>query len=256
MRVDYHVHALGHLEYTHSQNHLRDIFQAAEKAGLQEIGLADHDEYADHFQLSVIRKTAADFPALQVRQGVEVDYRPERETEIRRLLSSFPYDYAIGSVHSVDEWPFDHPDYRDGYHRWDVDELYKAYYEAVAQAAQSGLFDIIGHLDLIKVFGFRPVRNRISLAQPALESIRDNGLCVEINSNGWYKPVQEVYPEETLIAVCIDMGIPLTTGSDAHSPQHVGRDLNRIEDLLCRLGAGTLTVFQKRSPRSVGIGPE
>ena len=173
MKVDYHVHALGHLEFAHTADHLERVLMAARQAGVQEIGLADHDEYAAHFRLSEVQEVAARFSELQVRQGVEVDYRPEREEEICTLIEKHAWDYVMGSVHTVDGWPFDHPDFQDGYKDWDPDELYKAYYHVVAQAADTGLFDLIGHLDLIKVFGCRPRGSRLALAMPALSAIRD-----------------------------------------------------------------------------------
>jgi len=254
MKVDYHVHALGHLEFAHTAAHLERVLTAAREAGVQEIGLADHDEYAKHFCLSVVQEVAACFPDLQVRQGVEVDYQPEREEEIRTILDHHPWDFIIGSVHTVDGWPFDHPDYREGYDRWDADELYKAYYRGIAQAADTGLFDIIGHLDLIKVFGCRPRADRLALARPALEAIRDLGLCVEVNTNGWYKPVGEVYPEEQLLQESQKLGIPVTTSSDAHSPDQVGRDLDRARIFLHKAGYKTVTTFQHRQSWQVPMG--
>ncbi len=253
MKVDYHVHALGHLEFAHTAGHLERVLLAAQQAGVQEIGLADHDEYSEHFRLSAVQEAAALFPDLQVRQGVEVDYRPGREEEIRNLIVQYDWDYVMGSVHTVNGWPFDHPDFQDGYDRWDADDLYQAYYDTVAQAADSGLFDLIGHLDLIKVFGCRPRGNRLALAMPALTAIRDNGLCVEVNTNGWYKPVQEVYPELSLLQTCQQLGIPVTTGSDAHTPEQVGRDLDRARSLLVRAGYAQVTVFEKRRSRQVSL---
>jgi histidinol-phosphatase (PHP family) len=88
---------------------------------------------------------------------------------------------------------------------------------------------------------------------PALTAIRDCGLCVEVNTNGWYKPVQEVYPELPLLQACQKMGIPVTTGSDAHTPAQVGRDLDRARSLLVQAGYDQLTVFEKRRPRQVPL---
>ena len=254
MKVDYHVHALGHLEYAHTVEHVEQVLAKAIAEGLQEIGLADHDEYAPHFRLEAVREAAERFPDLEVRQGVEVDYRPERETDIRLFLTAHPWDFAIGSVHTLGGWLFDHPDHREGYDHWDADELYKAYYHGVVQAADSDLFDIIGHLDLIKVFGCRPRGDRMILARPALEAIRDHGLCVEVNTNGWYKPVGEVYPQVELLHECQKMGIPVTTGSDAHTPAQVGRDLDMARILLQQAGYKTVTTFKQRQSRQVPLG--
>jgi hypothetical protein len=86
--------------------------------------------------------------------GIEADYRPGTVTEVQGLLENYPFDYVIGSVHFLEDWGFDDPRHIDEYRGRDVDSLWAQYLELVGDAAESGLFTILGHLDLIKKFGF------------------------------------------------------------------------------------------------------
>ncbi len=120
---------------------------------------------------------------------------------------------------------FDHPDYQALYSRWDINELYRTYFSLIGELARSGLFDIVGHFDLIKVFGYRPAGPVLPLAAPALQAIREAGLTVEVNTRGGYKPCAEIYPATELLQECFSLGIPATLGSDAHEAEEIGRDL-------------------------------
>jgi histidinol-phosphatase (PHP family) len=244
--ADYHVHLLGHGEGRLTAEYLAEFVQRARSQGLEEIGLADHDDF-----LEVLRPLFAsrdggwpsDYP---VRLGLEVSYRAGREEEIRRLAREFRFDYLIGSVHDLDGWPFDHPDYVEGYAGRDADELYRRYFSAVVRVAESGLFDVIGHLDLIKVFGCRSRRPASELAEAALEAVRTQGLAVEVNTAGLFKPAGEIYPGPELLRACFDRGIPITFGSDAHRPEEVGRSFAQAAELARRAGYRRYVRFRAR----------
>ncbi|MDI3538170.1 MAG: histidinol-phosphatase family [Bacillota bacterium] len=252
--VDYHIHTLGHDSFHQSDEELALYCQTALSRGLKEIGFAEHDYYRPHFDPERFQLQAKRFPRLVVRVGVEVDYVPGREAEIRAFLREWPFDFVIGSVHQVDGFSFDVDTNIPQYADWETTDLFRRYYACVAQAAASGLFDIIGHLDLIKIFNFVPPQDAINLALPALAAIADAGLCIELNTNGRHKPAHDFYPTQALLEECSRLGIPLTLGSDAHRPQDAGRDIHLAATLAWRAGYRKIAIFSNRRRFLVPLG--
>lgn len=244
--LDLHVHLLGHMDRFATRENIRNYLEQARVKKIRQIGFADHDQYWDQLDLPLIREVALEYPDLQVRVGLEVEYNVEQEQSISRMIKSFEFDYIIGSVHEIGGWGFDYPSEEEVHYQQDSDELYSRYFSLVEKAACSGFFSIIGHFDLIKIFKVRPNTDVRILAARSLEAIKDNGLVVEINTNGRYKPVKEFYPEIKLIEEMKKMEIPFTLGSDAHEAGMVGRDLWEASKLLKSLGVRDLKGFKNQ----------
>lgn len=244
--LDMHVHLTGHEDRLATAENIQEFLGQAQKMGLREIGFADHDYYYQDLNLPLIRKVAAKYPDLRVSIGLEVDYRPEEEGKIKALLAKFPFDFVIGSVHEFNGWAFDLPGEEPRHRQRDADEMYKEYFSWVERAATSNLFTTIGHFDLIKIYGIRPSADVLDIANRALTKIQENGLVMELNTAGRYKPVGEYYPENKIIQEIQRRGIPLTLGSDAHRAGHVGRDLDKAAQLLKNMGIKELVGFKQR----------
>ncbi|MBI4279210.1 MAG: histidinol-phosphatase HisJ family protein [Armatimonadetes bacterium] len=172
---------------------------------------------------------------LPVKMSMEWDYVPGHEAEVERHIRAYPWDYAIGSVHYIpgnpdghtgEWWGFDHPDFRAEWERRDVMEAYRAYFRLIQQAAHTGLFHVIGHVDVIKVFGHRPAADLTDLYEETAAVLATSGVCVEVNTAGLHKPVDELYPAPPFLAILRRHGVPVVTSSDAHDPEHVGRDFD------------------------------
>lgn len=243
--LDLHVHLLGHKDREANRANIRAYLDAAAQRGLKEIGFADHDYYWEEMNLPLICEVAKEYPHLQVRIGIEAEYRPHEEERIKNLLAQYPFDFVIGSVHEFDGWIFDIPEEEHSHYEKNADEFYARYFEVVTLAAKSGLFTTIGHLDLIKVFGARPAKDILTLADEALTAVAEEGLVLEVNTNGRYKPVGEFYPERRLMAEIQRRGIEFTLGSDAHSAENVGRDLEEAGGILSEIGVRTVVGFSK-----------
>lgn len=243
--LDLHVHLLGHNDRDANRENIRAFLDEASRRGLKEVGFADHDYYWDQMNFPLIREVANDYPNLKVRIGLEAEYRPYEEGRIKNLLAQFPFDFVIGSVHEFDGWAFDYPEEEVMHWKKDADELYSRYFEVVTLAAKSGLFTTIGHFDLIKVFGVRPLKDILTLADEALTTVAEHGLVLEVNTNGRYKPVQEFYPERRLIEEIQRRGIEFTLGSDAHCAENVGRDLEEASQLLRQIGVQSVVGFSR-----------
>lgn len=247
MLLDYHVHAVAHGEFEYTYEWISKFLKKACLLGLQEIGFAEHDEYRDQVDYELIDKLQNEFPDLQIRCGLEVDYIPGREREIQGFLAEKDYDFVIGSVHFIDGWGFDHPDFRQGFYNKDIDEIYASYFSLVRSAVESGLFDIVGHLDLIKIWGHRPRQQDISFySEPLLNCVKEHGTVIEINSSGMRKPVGEIYPAPEILEMMLARDIPITLGSDAHHPDQLGEGILQAVALVRKIGYRNVVKFEQR----------
>lgn len=229
--ADYHTHLA---RCGHATGTAKDIVRAAQEAGLEAVGISDHLPLLPHPDPDLAMEPAeltdyvAEVLTLQashpgfVLLGVEADYFPGRATDIAALLDSQPFDYVIGSVHYLDGWGFDNPANLAGFEGRDIDDIYRAYYETVGDAAETGLFTIIGHLDLVKKFGHRPVGDLSLALSRLMRRLSRARVLVEINTAGLRRPVKEIYPQLELLTRAREAGIGITFGSDAHHPSEVG----------------------------------
>ncbi|MDR1604350.1 MAG: histidinol-phosphatase HisJ family protein [Gracilibacteraceae bacterium] len=225
MLIDTHVHLLGHRDRPATRENIRLFLDAAVRRGLSLIGFADHEEYIEDMRPDLIREVAGEYPGLRVLVGVELDYRPGEEARLRAALRRHRFDFSIGSVHELEGRALDLTPAEADALGLAPDELYRRYFACVARAAKSGLFTVLGHIDLVKIFGVRPTLAVEELAAPALDAVAAAGGAIELNTNGRYKPVGEWYPSPALLAAAARRRIPITTGSDAHAPDQVGREV-------------------------------
>lgn len=254
MLNDYHIHALSHGEYNYTWDWLCQFVEKAQKEQLAEIGFAEHDEFRHLINFDIIRQLREQFPSIKVKLGLEVDYMRDRENEIREIEASCDWDYLIGSVHFIDGWAFDHPDYKGRFATDDIDEVYFNYFNLVKQAVEANHFDIVGHLDLVKIWGYKPGKNSLLYyAEPVLESIKDAGMAVEINTSGLRKPVGEIYPAPDIINKMKSMDIPVLFGSDAHQPEQVGMDYKKAALIAKKAGYNEIVNFSHRKAQKVKI---
>jgi len=247
MLVDYHIHVVAHGEYEYSYEWLYRFLKNARLKKFKEIGFSEHDEYLSLIDTGVIQKVQDEFPDVKIKLGLEVDYIPGREDKIKEIIASNSFDYIIGSVHFIGDWGFDHPDYKQGFEEQDIDEIYEAYFNLVNKAVESGLFDVVGHIDLIKKWGHRPKkRKNFYYIEPLLNNIKASGMVVEINNSGLRKPVKELYPGPGILEMIQALDIPVTFGSDAHHPDQLGKNLEQAISLAQKIGFKHLVTFDKR----------
>lgn len=244
--VDYHLHPIGHGEGSHGREVLMPFYDAAVKKGILELGIADHGRYYMGFDYQEIRDLGREYPDLLVQVGVELPFIPGAAQEIEAIVHRLKPDFVIGSLHHIDGWMFDHPGFFDGYSRYDVHQLYERYFSLMYELVQVDSFDIIGHLDLIKVFGFRPQGHILSYVEPVLLEIKRRDKVVELNTAGLRKPAREFYPSPTILQACQEMDIPVTLGSDAHTPDLVGSMLQEASELLKAVGYSHIATFSAR----------
>jgi histidinol-phosphatase (PHP family) len=291
MLTDYHLHLRSDsLDATAAEHFTRDnagrYREAASERGIAELGVSEHvyrftqvlDVWAHPFWRANASDDIDEYCAFvreqtDLRLGIEADFVPGAEDRMANLLQARDFDYVVGSVHFLREGAVD----MDDYSVWDSglrssEEIWRRYFESIAEAARSGLFDILAHPDLVKYWTparapadasahpsarhdrRRPQGDLRRYYEPAIEAIADTGIAVELSTAGLRKPVGEMYPSPAFLEMALEAGAPIALSSDAHRPEDVGADYAQALELLEQLGVSELCVFDGRERRLEPIG--
>jgi histidinol-phosphatase (PHP family) len=262
-----------------SDNWLEAYMVLGQKRGIKRFGMVDHlyrfDEFRDYYEKNILLDDS-DLGRLQrywldrvrigsihdflnatrkmqnkgypLSIGVEADYFPGAEVELKALLANYELDYVIGSVHFLDGWGFDNPETKEIYEQRDLLALYKYLFDHLKKAAASGIFDIIAHLDNLKVFNYRPDEQElIDLYEDVAVALKKANVATEINTGLAYRyPVKEMCPSPSFLSKLYAHGVPITLSSDSHYPDDIGTLLDEAIDLAKRTGYKEIVYFEKR----------
>ena len=270
MLIDYHVHVE---RAGPSRENMMRFVRQAQSVGVDEIAFTEHaynfvelapllprpSFLADHghgFELddylTLVGQVADELKEqgapITVRTGLEVDFLPEMHHELGKILPGLEVDLIIGSVHWIDDWGFDL-----GKSTWDGRDSEQActrYFEIAAEAARSGLFSVIGHPDIIKIYGLTAdERCRAATSRGAgvlVKAAAASGACLEVSSAGLRRPVGEIYPSMEILRMARHHDVGITMASDAHEPHEVGKDLGEVAKWARRAGYDEITRFSRR----------
>lgn len=259
MIVDLHNHTTL---CNHAKGEISEYIEKAVQCGTKYFGFSEHapmnfdHEYRVSFEQmkvyedEVLKAKEKYKDKIEILLGYEVDYIKGYMDE--RVLNA-DVDYLIGSVHFIDEWGFDNPEFIGRYENEDIDEVWQKYFNAVKEMADSKLFDIVGHLDLIKIFKFMPNKSINDIAKDALLAIKKADMVLEINMAGYRKPIAEPYPSLSLLKQAYELGIPITFASDAHKPEQVSLYSDEIVKMAKGVGYTQCAVFKKRKREFVNF---
>lgn len=236
----------------HAVGECREYVEMAMVRGIDIFGFSCHApmNHDTHYRMNLgeVDSYMAEIRTLQdeykgkidIKLAFEVDFIDKKphllESKIIALRESNAVDYLIGSVHFLNEWGFDNPAYIGDYEGKDIDSIWREYLQSIANMAQSGHFDIVGHFDLLKIFNNRPSPRVIGDIKQTLEAIKDNDMAIEINGAGLDKQIAEIYPSKDILAMACRLEIPISFGSDAHAPQKVGIHKDKMLDLARSVG--------------------
>lgn len=256
MLINYHTHTglCGH-----GTGDIKQYIEAAITAGISELGFSDHapipESYGESLSMKVddaelylheLQAKKKEYRGrIKIRAGFEVDY-PFLASFDMKYLTDARIDYLTGSCHMIGGWIFDHPAYIEEYDKRDIDDIYKVYYDTILSIAESGHFNILAHFDLVKKFGFRPSADFSTIINRIAKTAAAKDLCIEINTSGLRKPVKEIYPSDDIIKLFFENNVPLTIGTDAHSPDDVDFMLKETIEKLRQFGYRKLSGFKNR----------
>lgn len=290
---DYHVHLHPHGPYDgfgpppgeYPTGHIEAYVDAAAANGADEVGFTEHlyrcveaapvlgrfwetepladlaeqtaAFYAEDLTLSLDAYVGAVVDArdrgLPVLLGLEVDYFPDTIEAVLDLIAPYPWDFLVGSVHWVGGWAVDHADAAFEFERRGVDRAYRDYFELEAMLAASGAVDVLAHADVVKKAGYRPAEVPPELYRKVVEAAAASGTAVEVSSAGLHQAAGEIYPAPAFLSMFAEAGVPITLASDAHRPEHAGRDRASVIAAARTAGYTTRTRFRRRTPSTVPL---
>lgn len=251
MLPDYHTHTV----YSDGQDQHRSYLRQAVYSGIDEVGFSDHFTILstnwgiNQKNIPLLKeemqflKTQEELP-VSVKFGAEIDYIPGKEKEISSLISTLPLDYVIGSIHFLNNWNFDNDP--EAFKNKNIDEVYDAYFSVVRKAISSDLYDVMGHIDVIKKFAYYPSFSPYEWYKKLIRSLKSKDKVVEINTNGLNKPCREIYPDKNFVKMCFQSNIPVTLGSDAHVSNEVGQHFDQAVEMLKNIGYRKVATFTQR----------
>jgi histidinol-phosphatase (PHP family) len=273
--TDYHVHLRPDEPGTTAERHFtaanaQRYRVAAEEQGIAELGVAEHiyrfKAALDVWDHPFWRAWGTDDldaycgfvrEETDLRLGIEADFVPGREDRMANLLEEREWDFVVGSVHFLRDLSLDTPEHSIWGTGESPERVWRRYFETVAESARSGLYDVIGHPDLVKVWGQnapRPDGDLRRYYEPAVEAFAEAGVAVEVSTAGLRKPVGEIYPASAYLEMLVDAGCPIALSSDAHTPEQVGFRYEQALEMLDGAGVRELAVFERRARRMEPIG--
>jgi histidinol-phosphatase (PHP family) len=273
--TDYHLHlrsdALDATAAEHfTQANVERYRAVASERGIAELGVSEHvyrfkqslDVWRHPYWLQTARDDLDAYCGFvreqtDLRLGIEADFVPGGEDRMANLLDARAFDYVIGSVHFLRDEAVDMDDYSVWKTGRSAEEIWRRYFQTLGEAARSGLFDVLGHPDLVKVWGRErppPEGDLRRYYELAMEGIAEAGIAVEVSTAGLRKRAGEVYPAPAFLAMCLQAGAPVALSSDAHRPEDVGADYDRALELLGELGVTELCAFHRRERRLEPLG--
>jgi histidinol-phosphatase (PHP family) len=191
-----------------------------------------------------------------LKLGIEADFIPGTEDRMANLLDARDWDYVVGSIHflrsgflDMDEW--------DIWQSGDPEKVWRRYFETLGEAARSGMFDILSHPDLVKVWGSqrpRPDGDLRRFYDLAMDGIAESDVAIEVSTAGLRKPVGEIYPAPAFLEMCLEAGRPVALSSDAHVPEDLGHRYEEAVELLQSMGVTEIADFEGRQRRMVPLG--
>ena len=279
MLTDYHVHLRPDEEGSTAERYFTDANaeryrETAGERGIEELGVAEHihrfvqsldiwtHPWYRHWARDDVDEYCEFVRGAGLKLGIEADYLPGREDRVENMLGGRDWDYVVGSVHFVGDAAVDvHGE--SGWEALDIwrgadpDKVWARYFETLGEAARTGMFDILAHPDLVKVFARRvpvPDGDLRRFYDRAMEGIAESDVAIEVSTAGLRKPAGEIYPAPAFLEMCLEAGRPVALSSDAHLPEQLGYEYERALELLDGLGVSEIAVFERRTRRLEPIG--
>lgn len=275
MLIDYHLH--NHFS-PDSNADTREMLLSLQKREIRHVCFTNHaewftkgegkpgvfDEYEAMRRFETIEweleALKPEFPDMDIRMGVELDYQPHQLSEVEAFLKNTPLDYVLGCVHTLDgivvatnkniEQYFDGKTEEEAYTRFFAEQL---------KLIEWGKLDGIAHFDLIKKYGhqfygpFKPENHEEAIKQ-CLKAIKDRNMAIELNTSCLEIKCNELFPHPTILKWAVEIGIEhFTLSSDAHAADTAGKHAKKALEIAKEVGIQALTTYEKRQAKKIEI---
>ena len=261
MFADYHMHTSFSAD---ADRNPEKMIQAAIEKGLHSICITDHMD-KDYFMegkefvfdvdkyYKSIKTLAEKYKvSIDIRFGIELGLQPHLKDFSEELISKYPFDFVIGSVHTVNGKDPYFPVYYDN--RSDADAYREALQATWSSIESTDAFDVLGHMDYVVRYGKNreaeySYRNFSDEIDTILKSLIHRGKGIELNTGGWKYGLTFAHPHKDVLKRYKELGGEIiTVGSDAHIEEHIAYDFHRVSELLKQCGFEYVTEFKGRKP--------
>jgi histidinol-phosphatase (PHP family) len=255
---DYHLHTPL---CKHAEGTMDDYIRAALEKGITEVCFSDLMPFPNGFNaehrmsmedvetyMDQINLMKRKYREISVLFGIEVDYIEGYERYIEKFLDTYSFDLVIMSVHYMPKWPkgqqwvFDFE-----YTRQTLKKQCREYFNTLLKGIKTGLFDVVGHFDLVKRPRHSVLDTNAADVIRVLETIRREGMSLELNTSGLRRSIKETYPALDIVELAVNRGISIVFGSDAHRPENVGFAFDELFNTLFQLPELKLAHYQRRN---------
>lgn len=239
---DYHIHTRL---CRHASGLMEEYVQAALNLGLKDIAFTDHIPLPDNFDsahrmalnelehyVASVEKLKKKYPQMTIRLGIEADFYDGFEGFLEKTIASYPFEVVILSVHFVKGWPANNWAFSYYFPDRTYQEIYSDYLQAVLRGIETGLFNVVGHLDLIKSPHEPLLKHNYPEVTAILDKVKQHNMSVELNTSGLRKEIGQMFPHTDFLPLLAEKGIPFNLGSDAHAPHQVGYNFGELLNML------------------------
>jgi histidinol-phosphatase (PHP family) len=247
---DYHTHPQGHTVRPYTIELLQPWIDQCRAKQIRSIAFTDHDRYIGGIDFGVLDRLRELNPEIEILAGIELDNDPITSADGLRWVEQNwdRLDFVLGSVHyfSGETEMLDRAGETSQIKARGVSEAFDQYLRELEKLVSRGHIDCLAHLDLVKIHGLSPDRyDPAERFRPILEIAQKAGLAIEASTAGWRKAVGEQYPHIAILRAAVELQIPITTASDAHSHAQVAADYEKLGAVLDAAGISESVTFQE-----------
>lgn len=206
------------------------------------------DEF-DQYVALIERARQAWAGQVDIRLGLESDYYPGAEPWLKELHAKADFHHILGSVHCLLD------EYKQRYFTGNVRDFQRTYFDHLAQAAETGLFDTLSHPDLVKLVHpsqWEPTAILDDIRR-SLDRIAKTDVTMELNTSGLHKTIREMNPGRLILQEMYERDIPVIVNSDSHEPNRVAADFGPAFEMLLDVGYTETSIFLNRQRQTLDI---
>jgi len=276
MKCNYHTHT----HFCDGKENMRFFVEKAVELQFDHLGFSSHAPIAQQYDftlteeeipayLNEIEHYQKKYPQIKIFKGLECDFIPDMTKDFSYYKDIYKLDYIIGGVHLVnvpnsqDVWFIDGPKretYDNGiahFFNHDIQKAVTCFWEQTFEMIETQKFDIIAHLDKIKMhnqdrFFIEDEDWYVKLVDHVVDLIIKKNLIVEINSRGIYRlRCKNFYPSDYILEKLAKAKTPMVISSDAHKAEELQLYYEEAKIKLRNFGVETLAVLENNIWQSV-----